>query len=162
MPSLYELTEHLKLIDIQLEATEGECTDALYEYMLHIEESFEEKMEAYGCLVANKKALSRSLGDEIKRMRERKAVIDNTVSRLTTTLMDTLIEIDRPKVDAGKFSFSVSNAGGVRGLSVTDVSDEWMRVKYEPDTDKIRKALESGQVVAGAELKERGKVLRIR
>jgi hypothetical protein len=47
-------------------------------------------------------------------------------------------------------------------VSTEDVPDEYMKVVFEPDTDKIRKDLEEGKTLPFARLEERGVHLNVR
>ena len=95
---------------------------------------------------------------------EKKAIRDNSVKRLKNTLCTALVETNNEKgIQAGDYTLKAVGNGGKQAIEYTaDVPNAYQRVVYEPDTERIRKDLESGKKLPFAVLKPRGKHLAIR
>lgn len=105
----------------------------------------------------------KALENEIKRLQNRKDSLKRSIQLLKDVTKDTLLSADMCKLKTIKHTFSVCNAGGKQSLEITgEVPPAFCEVKLEPDTDKIRKALESGEELDFAQLKPRAKTLKIK
>lgn len=105
----------------------------------------------------------KALESEIKRLQNRKESLKHSIQLLKDVTKDTLLSADMSKLKTAKHTFSVCNAGGKQSLEITsEVPPEFCEIKLEPDTNKIRKALENGQNLDFAKLKERQQILKIK
>ena len=73
-------------------------------------------------------------------------------------------ETNQRKIKTPLFTISVAKNGGKQPIYIDqdNLQADVFKVKREPDTDKIRERLESGEKVLGAELKPRGEHLLIK
>lgn len=84
-------------------------------------------------------------------------------ARLKEGLMGYLKRQGTPKVKTQYHGFSICKNGGRRSVELVGlVPEEYVRYVPRVDTDAVREALESGQELGFARLKERGEHLRIR
>lgn len=99
--------------------------------------------------------------------KQKKDVRNNSIKRLKSALCLAMIEThhdDKDGLKAGEYTLKVQNNGGKQPLKVKaeEVPDSYMKVVYEVDNDKIRKALEQGEELPFAYLEERGKHITIK
>lgn len=82
----------------------------------------------------------------------------NAISRMKDALKVAMTKIGTDKIDTGDFTIKLQKNGGKQPMLITDdVPNDYLKVIYEPDKDKIRKALEDGSELSFAHLEERGK-----
>lgn len=97
----------------------------------------------------------------------KKNIRENSIKRMKAALCTAMIEThhdDKNGLQAGEFTLKVVNNGGKQPLKVKtdEVPDSFMKVIYEVDNEKIRKALEAGEKLDFAYLEERGKHITIK
>lgn len=61
---------------------------------------------------------------------------------------------NQQKVDTGLFKLSLRKTESVTVFDETKLTDEFLKIKVEPNKTEIKKAIKNGQVVFGAELTE--------
>ena len=87
----------------------------------------------------------------------------NAIGRMKDALKVAMTRIGTDKIDAGDFTIKLQKNGGKQPMLITDeVPNDYLKVIYEPDKDKIRKALEDGVELSFAHLEERGKHIAIK
>lgn len=109
------------------------------------------------------KAEEEMLDHEIERLTARKNTISNNIKSIKTAIKDAMIATGQEKMPTEHYKLSVAKNGGKQALDVYgEVPDKYMKMIYQPDTDRIRKALEAGEQLDFAVLSERGTHLHIR
>lgn len=159
MSNLYELTWKYKEIQNHL------LNDDEYPIeLIAADEEINSKIENYGFVIRNMESDSDALDAEIKRLMDRKKTTDKAIDRMKDMVMQAMKATDRTKITTPHFKFTVAKAGGKTPVKITgDVPHEWCKVKYEPDKDKIRTAMEEdGEIFDFAELGERTEYLRMK
>lgn len=159
MSNLYELTWKYKEIQNHL------LNDDDYPvWLIAADEEINSKIENYGFVIRNLESDSDALDAEIKRLMDRKKTTDKAIDRMKEMVMNTMKATDKTKLTTPHFKFTVARAGGKTPVKITgDVPHEWCKVKYEPDKDKIRTAMEEdGEIFDFAELGERTEYLRMK
>ena len=159
MSNLYELTWKYKEIQNHL------LNDDDYPvWLIAADEEINSKIENYGFVIRNMESDSDALDAEIKRLMERKKTTDKAIDRMKDMVMQAMKTTDKTKLTTPHFKFTVAKAGGKTPVKITgDVPHEWCKVKYEPDKDKIRTAMEeNGEIFDFAELGERTEYLRMK
>ena len=159
MSNLYELTWKYKEIQNHL------LNDDDYPvWLIAADEEINSKIENYGFVIRNMESDSDALDAEIKRLMDRKKTTDKAIDRMKDMVMQAMKATDKTKITTPHFKFTVARAGGKTPVVINgDVPHEWCKVKYEPDKDKIRKAIEEdGEVLDFAELGERTEYLRMK
>jgi hypothetical protein len=103
---------------------------------------------------------------EIKRLNECVDHLESSNEHLKDGLADYLKHQHTTKIKTTFHSFSICKNGGKQPIEVTanvlDIPQEYCTFTPKPNMDTIRKALESGQNLEFAYLKERGEHLRIK
>ena len=159
MSNLYELTWKYKEIQNHLLNEDGYPIE-----LIAADEEINSKIENYGFVIRNLESDSEALDAEIDRLMERKKTTDKAIDRMKEMVMNAMKATDKTKLTTPHFSFTVAKAGGKTPVKITgDVPHEWCKVKYEPDKDKIRTAIEQdGEIFDFAELEERTEYLRMK
>lgn len=103
---------------------------------------------------------AKELSDAFKAKAEVRA---NNIKRLKNALKDAMTEIGTDAIDAGDYTIKLQKNGGKVPMVVDgDVPNDYLKVVYERDSEKIRKALEDGEELPFAHLEERGKHIVIK
>lgn len=159
MSNLYELTWKYKEIQNHLLNEDGYPVE-----LIAADEEINSKIENYGFVIRNLESDSDALDAEIKRLMDRKKTTDNAIDRMKEMVMNAMKVTEKTKVTTPHFNFTIAKAGGKTPVKITgEVPYEWCKVKYEPNKDKIRKAIEEdGEVFDFAELGERTEYLRMK
>lgn len=173
MAALYEITEQIKYLMRLFEVGDEETSDlspehqdALMKWLDDVDSARTEKLDNYAYFIRQLEAeesVCRSEAQAWQLKAQRRA---SQVARLKSTLFDHMTEVETPRVNTGKFLFSIVNNGGSVPIEVDDVDllPPTMRIK-QPDaanTHAIRAALEAGKELVAARFKPRGKHLRIK
>ena len=80
-------------------------------------------------------------------------------------IADAMMMMGVDEIQAGGKKFKLQPNGGVLPLQFVpnkEVPQNYMKIVYEKDNDKIRKALESGEKLDFAYLGQRGKSVRVK
>lgn len=119
-----------------------------------IEDERDEKAIRIACMIKNFRAEAEALKAEKQRLAKRQQVAERGVERLTTYLEQFLGA--GVKVKDARASISWRSSTSVHCWADPGMlPKEYQRVKVEPDLTAIKTALQSGEEVAGAELKSR-------
>ena len=88
----------------------------------------------------------------------------SNLGTISQRLVEAMNETNQRKIKTPLFTISVANNGGKQPISIDqdNLQADVFKIKREPDMDKIRERLESGEKVLGAELKPRGEHLLIK
>jgi len=136
--------------------------EAVYDSIEGIEAGMDEKADSYAKIIFSMEADAGEIDQEIKRLQERKRVLLKRRDWLKQMLFGVMKDTGREKFKTALFSFAIQKNGGARPVDlVGEVPADWLK-PGEPDTQKIRKWLESGKELPFAVLGERGESLRIR
>lgn len=98
----------------------------------------------------------------IDAFKAKKATRTNHIKRMKEALIQAMDIAGVDKLPAGEYTLKIARNGGLQPLVLGEVPDNFMKVKLEPDTDKIRKALNDGEELGFAHLEERGRHLNIK
>ena len=164
MSTLYEITDdYLRLLEM-LEEEESIDPQAFADTLEGIEGEFEIKADGYARVLKELNAEALKFKAEIERMTAKMNAITNNSARLKQHLYDSMKATGKTKFKTDLFSFSIRGNGGKQSMEITDKEKNIpkMYMKRVPDNEKIRKALESGENLSFAILKERGDHLVIR
>lgn len=163
MANIYELTtEWQNVFEMLLDPEIPE--DAVFDTIEMIEVDMDTKADNYAKLIKSMDGDVGAIDQEIKRLQERKATISNRKNQLKVNLEDMMRATGRMKFKTALFSFGIQKNGGVLPLMFAPdipVPAEYLK-PGDPDTAKIRQALENGEALSFAAFGERGESLRIR
>lgn len=87
----------------------------------------------------------------------------NAIGRMKDALKIAMDRIGTDNIDTGDFTIKLQKNGGKQPMIVDgEVPNDFLKVIYEPDKEKIRKVLEEGSKLDFAHLEERGKHIVIK
>lgn len=152
--NLYEITQQQQDLNNLLEESYGELTPELEQALAINKENFMVKANGYVLAIKNYKAESDAISEEIKRLQEKKKVCENAITRMKNSLSNAMDEFGMPKVQTGMFKVSLTTSKAVNILDEDAIPADYKKVKYEVSKTEIKKAIDSGIKVAGAEIVE--------
>ena len=165
MNTLYELTNDYKsLLDLagSMDADELETFNDTLEAVLG---EIEVKADGYAVVLAEIEGRINTVNREIGRLEAIESALSNTRRRMIDRLKTAMEDIGKKEIKTDLHKFKIVNNGGKLPMTVQEdcVPEEYTKteVKVTPDKDKIRAALESGEVLPFAQLQERGTHLKI-
>jgi hypothetical protein len=168
--TLLDITEDLQALDDLLTEAGGDITGVeatVDAWLAELERDLKGKVDNYAALITAMNARADVRKAQADRLYHRSKVDANNARFLRERLKFALQQRGISKLETDRYKVGVSNAGGVAPLVIPDpaaLPADFIRVTEvrEPDKDAIRKTLQSGQEVPGAQLGERGTCLTIR
>ena len=165
MSTLYELTGALLAL---MEMCEDPDTDeqAIRDTIEGIEGEYDDKVEGWCRVIKNLDAEYKALKEESKRLADRARVLDNSITRMKTFVMQSMKATG--KTEAGVLlKAKIAKNGGVLPLMTADVNpkdipERYQKVDISFNNEEIRKALDAGEQLSFAQYGERGESLRIK
>lgn len=175
MPTLYEISEHLRAIEDVLTESEGEIADdtageLLAEWFDQLTDQRDAKIDSYCRLIAELGARAEARRAEILRLGALVDAGDKAITRLKTALKAFLDAHQISKLETASFKLTVAKNGGKSPLIIPEAWREdaasapeaYHRTYVKLDIEVIRADLEAGQAVEGCAIGDRGTHLRIR
>lgn len=169
---LYQITDALHAIEETLLENGGELTPELEEALNAMEGALEAKVDGIAGLVQHLARMSEAAKAEEKRLADLAKSRANAAARLKEYLLRELSDLERDKVETGRFRVSVQKNGGVAPLVIDPGYspetaqacgyEHLVRVTVAWDNEAIRARLNEGRTLPFATLGERGVSLRIR
>lgn len=164
MASLYSMTaEWEDVFNMLLDPEIPE--DAIFDTIEMIEADMDEKADSYAKIIRRMEGDEKIIQEETRRLKDRATAIANRRGRMKASLEEMMRATGRMKFKTALFSFNIQKNGGAAPLILLTPADqipaEW-RKPGEPDTVRMRQALERGEACPFAVLGERGESLRIR
>lgn len=163
--NLYELTANYLALQQMIEDPEADM-QMINDTMEAIDGDIEDKADGYAKMIKNMEASIVAIKAEQDRLTARKNLLELGIKTLKKNLEASMIATGKRKFKTDLFSFSIQKNGGKAPviLDVADTSelpDELVRIKEEPDMEAIRNMLDQGECKF-AHYGERGEGLRIR
>lgn len=163
--TLYDITgEYLRLYDLMTDdETNNEAAIMTAFEELHYDLS--QKSAGYVSVIKQLEMEADECDKVIEAFKRKKRIRENNVERLKLALMSAMEIACLNELKAGNFTLKIVKNGGKAPLEIPDeslVPERFMKIKYEPDKELIRKTLEDGTELPFAELKERGVHLSIK
>lgn len=162
METLYSLTQDYKdLLDLAGSA-EPEEIEVFNDTLEAVLGQIEVKADGYAAVMSEIEGRADIVAKEINRL---KAIEDRLVAthkRMKDRLKLAMEELHTNEIKTDLHRFKLVKNGGKLPLIIDGgVPDNYKRVEYVDDKDKIRKALESGECLTFAHLEDRGTHLKI-
>ena len=157
--NLYTITQDFNdLLDMLNQAQEENDLDqvALIESGLEItQDNFKDKATNYVKFIRSEEAGLSAIDEEIKRLTALKKSKVSKIDNLEARLSNSMQSIGFDKYDLGLFKLSFRKSTSVEVIDVDQLPEGFKRVKTTVDADKIaiKKAIEAGQEVSGATIK---------
>lgn len=169
METLYSLTADCQALMEYADSTDPEDAQVFLDTLEGMKGTIGAKIDSYHAVQCQIRGQIEVVEDEIRRLTVRKKALQNSDKRMTEAAIKAIELIGDTDKNGNKFiktdlhTFKIQNNGGVLPLIVDgNVPDNFKRVVYEDDNQKIREALERGEVLGFAHLGERGVHLAIR
>lgn len=160
MSSLYDIESDFLAL-YELATTEGD-EQAFLDTLEALKGELEVKAGGYVHVIKQLEMEADECDKVIDAFKAKKATRTNNVKRMKEALMQAMDIAGVDKLPAGEYTLKIARNGGVQPLVLGEVPDNYMKVKLEPDTEKIRKALNDGEELGFAHLEERGRHLNIK
>jgi hypothetical protein len=131
-----------------------------------IDFELELKADGYAKVIKELEGSIETIKAEQTRLAKKKSTMEANIARLKNNLQDAMVKTGKTKFKTDLFSFNIQKNGGKAPviLDVKDTSelpDELVRIKEEPDIEAIRKLIDAGKCKY-AHYGERGESLRIK
>lgn len=138
----------------------------LKEILPPLDDELTQKCENGIGLIADLQSHAEAMKAEETRLKLRRVTLEKKIATIKDYYLENLREIGKKKVLTNLGTMTVAKVGGKLPLKIDDESaipQEYFnqRTVYELDKEKLRTAIEDGEVVYGAHLEERGSYLKI-
>lgn len=163
MRSLYEINnDFIQVLEngFLVDEETGEITfkeDALNDLDLE----FNQKVDNIACYIKDIESLNQAIKDEKKALDERLKVNDRKVENLKKYVSSSLKMRDMNKLETARNKITFRKSKSVNVINESLLADEYFTEKITKTVNKtaIKKAIESGLTVEGAEIKENRNVV---
>lgn len=170
MKTLFDISQELLLLELQLEEAEGEMNDALEDWFDQLNEERDQKLDNYAALIKELEARSNARKTEAQRLRELADIDAKKAERLKTRLKEFFINTNLQKIETDRFKLGIRKNGGViplvfeEHLEVAQLPDAYRidTVSHKANSEAIRAALDSGENLPFVKYGERGVSLSIK
>ena len=160
MKPMYEISD--AFIDI---ATNEELTgEEVHVQLTQLEMELEAKVSNGIGVIQTLKVAAEGMKAEESRLKLRRLAIENRISNIKEYYQGELARMGKKKIMTSRGSMSIAKCGGKLPMKIDDenlIPQEYKRIVYEVDKEKLRGALEDGEYIEGAHLEERGSYLKI-
>lgn len=168
MASLYELTN--EMVEFLALAEDPDIDPVAFADTLEgLQFELEKKAEGYCKVLRQMESDIEAIKAEEDRLKRNRSAIENNVKRMKDALKDAMVKTghdDKNGLKAGLFQLNVAKNGGQRPLVIDgDVPEQFIKVKYENDNERIRaflNSLDNNDACAWAHLGEAGTHLAIK
>lgn len=168
MSSLYELTN--EMVEFLALAEDPDIDPVAFADTLEgLQFELEKKAEGYCKVLRQMESDIEAIKAEEDRLKRNRSAIENNVKRMKEALKDAMVKTghdDKNGLKAGLFQLKVAKDGGQRPLVIDgDVPEQFIKVKYENDNERIRaflNSLDNNDACAWAHLGEAGTHLAIK
>lgn len=166
MSTLYELTGDYEIL-LHMLFDEEEDEQCILDTLEGIEGEIEAKADGYAKVIRNLESSIAGIKGEQDRLSRRRKMLEGNISRLKRHLFEAMKFTGKTKFKTDLFSFSIAKNGGKQPLEIftedaRSVPEAFQKQVVEIDKEAVREALEKGEELEFAALKERGESLRIR
>ena len=165
--TLYDITgEYLRLYNLMTDEDLMETEDdAIKDTLESLNYDLADKSAGYVHVIKQLDMEVDECDRAIEFFKHKKEVRQNNVKRLKEALLNAMDIAGLKELKAGSYTLKIAKNGGKAPLEIPDeslVPERFMKIKYEPDKELIRKTIEDGTELPFAEIKERGRHLSIK
>ena len=163
MATLYALTAEFQTLLSFGDSDDPEEQQAFLDTLEGLIGEIEVKADSYAVVLAELKAQREKVKAEKDRLAKIEKAIESNEKRMKERIKEAMETMGKSEIKTDLHTFKIQNNGGLQPLMITgDVPDKFTKIIIEPDNEKIREALTSGQELDFAHLEPRGTQLRIR
>ena len=155
MRALYHINEELNAINEELMAAQGELTPELENKLVITKQELAEKSVNYALVILNNQADSNAIDAEIKRLKAFKDAIDSTTDKLKEAVSNAMLMHDLTEVKSPLVKMSFRKSKSVHITDENELDASFFEYKRTVNKTAIKKAIEGGELVVGAELIEK-------
>ena len=155
MRALYFINEELNAINEELMAAQGELTPELENKLVITKQELAEKSVNYAMVILNNQADSNAIETEIKRLKALKDAIDSTTDKLKEAVSNAMLMHDLTEVKSPLVKMTFRKSKSVHITDENELDASFFEYKRTVNKTAIKKAIEGGELVAGAELIEK-------
>ena len=155
MRALYFIDQELNAINEELMAAQGELTPELENKLVITKQELAEKSVNYAMVILNNQADSQAIETEIKRLKALKDAIDSTTDKLKEAVSNAMLMHDLTEVKSPLVKMSFRKSKSVHITDENELDASFFEYKRTVNKTAIKKAIEGGELVAGAELIEK-------
>jgi hypothetical protein len=146
--TLREISGELMELKNMLEGNE-EDSQVIEDTIDSVMYDFEQKTDGYGTVIKELESDVLMLAMEIKRLTDKKKLIENNISRMKTAIRENMENIGEKKITGELFTFSVrNNPPKLPDFIPTDKvpADCWRQKDPEIDRNKLKTLIKCGEV----------------
>lgn len=154
--NLYELTTQFQAAMDALRVDEETGEVVGFEAVDTLDAAFEDKAEAYAVAIKSLLAQAKAIHDEMDNLKTREAAAKRRAESLKNHLAQSMAAVGKDKIETSRAALSFRKSTAVNILSDVEIPDDLCKVKIDrqPDKSAIKKLLQAGELVPGAELVE--------
>lgn len=154
MASIYELNKNYMELTAMLEAAETpEEVEAIQNILEMLDCSIEEKIENTAKYMVNVEADIQGIKAEIDRLNKVKKSKESTIETLKNNIQYSMQQKGIEKLEVGTFKAGYRKSESVEIINLDVIPADFTKVEIKADKTAIKKAIKSGEVVEGAEIK---------
>ena len=149
---------------MEIAADENLTAEEVTEKLQGLEMELDAKVANGIGLIQSLKVTAEGMGAEIKRLNQRKKSIENRIATISDYYLNHLSAMGKKKILTSRGTMTIAKSGGKLPLKIDDenlIPQDFKKIVYEVDKDKLREVLEDGEIISGAHLEERGSYLKI-
>ena len=162
MGNLFDITkEFQQLYDL---ATDPEVDPDVFSDTLEaLTGELEVKGRGYVCVIKQLEMEAKQAKEISQQFVDKQKLRENRIKHMKDTLLYAMTKIGTDKIEAGEWTIKVQKNGGLQPMIIDgEVPHNYTIIVEEPNKEKIRKALESGEELDFAHLEDRGKHITIK
>ena len=160
MKTLYELSDAFQELYINDEITNEELEEKLQALNMELDAKV---ANGIGLIQTLKVAVD-GMKNEETRLKQRRSALENRIATIKDYYQSELTRIGKKKILTSRGTMTIAKCGGKMPMKIDDenlVPQNFKKIIYEVDKEKLREALEDGEIISGAHLEERGTYLKI-
>ena len=155
--------EFFRLYELAVQNDDPECEEAFNNALEDLTTDLAGKSAGYVHVIKQLDMEAEECDKVIETFKAKKEARKNHIAKMKAALLDAMDAAQLSELKAGEYTLKIAKNGGKQPLVIdSTVPDNFMKIKYEPDNDLIRQAIEEGKEVPFAHLEERGRHLNIK
>lgn len=155
--------EFFRLYELAVQNDDPECEEAFNNALDDLKTDLAGKSAGYVHVIKQLDMEADECDKVIEAFKAKKEARKNHIAKMKNALLDAMDAAQLTELKAGEYTLKIAKNGGKQPLVIdSTVPDNFMKIKYEPDNDLIRQAIEEGKEVPFAHLEERGRHLNIK
>ena len=155
--------EFFRLYELAVQNDNPECEEAFNNALDDLKTDLAGKSAGYVHVIKQLDMEADECDKVIEAFKAKKEARKNHIAKMKNALLDAMDAAQLTEIKAGEYTLKIAKNGGKQPLIIdSTVPDNYMKIKYEPDNDLIRTAIEEGKEINFAHLEERGRHLNIK